>query len=77
MSSDVDECSIGDNVCGSPERNCTNTPGSFNCDCGPGTTKKGDNCEGCVLKLLYMRSAVNAFTPRSDQYAILLTLPIH
>ena len=52
MSADVDECSIGDNVCGSPERHCTNTPGSFNCECGPGTTKKGDNCEGCVLKLL-------------------------
>jgi len=43
---DVDECIIGDNVCGSPDRLCLNNEGSFSCECGTGFTRNiGDDCE--------------------------------
>lgn len=48
MSADVDECSVGDNVCGSSDRQCVNTVGSFTCECGKGTTGKGRYCKGSV-----------------------------
>ncbi|CAH3036958.1 unnamed protein product [Porites lobata] len=42
---DVDECSVGDNVCGSPDRLCKNVPGSFVCECQQGTTRDGNQCK--------------------------------
>ena len=43
---DVDECSVGDNVCGSPDQLCKNNYGSFVCECQPGTTRNGNECKG-------------------------------
>jgi hypothetical protein len=42
---DVDECSLYGNVC--PYNGvCVNTPGSYNCNCNPGTELRGRSCVG-------------------------------
>ena len=42
---DIDECAVNNGGC-SPEANCTNTPGSFNCTCHEGYSGDGFNCSG-------------------------------
>ena len=46
---DVDECAPGTNDC---DRNaeCTNTEGSFTCNCKPGFTGSGFMCTGMISK---------------------------
>ena len=40
---DVDECIVGSHDC-HPDANCTNSPGSFSCQCKPGFLGDGKNC---------------------------------
>ena len=50
---DIDECtSLGDNDCGSNAL-CTNTNGSYSCNCKDGFQGDGINCTGkeCSLKM--------------------------
>ena len=42
---DIDECALDLDNC-SPNANCTNTVGSFTCQCLPGFTGDGVECEG-------------------------------
>jgi len=42
---DIDECAMGNGGC-SPLANCTNTPGSFECECRLGYTGDGKTCHG-------------------------------
>ena len=47
LNQDVDECATNMHTCDVPQRAmCTNTDGSFNCECRPGYTGNGflDNC---------------------------------
>ena len=42
---DLDECSLSNSSC-HQNANCTNTNGSFECNCLPGYTGDGFNCSG-------------------------------
>ena len=42
---DIDECASGSHSC-SPFANCTNSNGSFSCNCGSGFTGDGMTCNG-------------------------------
>ena len=43
--SDIDECSSGNHKC-DPNATCTNTEGSYQCQCNSGYTGNGYNCAG-------------------------------
>ena len=45
-STDVDECCLGRDNCDPSSAACTNTIGSFECECLPGFTGDGVTCEG-------------------------------
>ena len=48
---DIDECDLGVDNC-SDNATCTDTVGSFNCNCNPGFEGDGVNCtsmRGCKL----------------------------
>ncbi|XP_028412141.1 microfibril-associated glycoprotein 4-like [Dendronephthya gigantea] len=49
---DVDECEKGTHKC-DKNANCTNTPGSFNCQCQRGYTGEGRKCEATSCLNLY------------------------
>ena len=42
---DINECSDGTALCAT-NADCTNTPGSFTCDCNRGYSGNGLNCVG-------------------------------
>ena len=43
---DIDECGLGRDTCDPSSATCTNTIGSFECECVPGFTGDGVTCEG-------------------------------
>ena len=43
---DVDECALVQNDCDPRHATCTNTIGSFECECLSGFTGDGGTCEG-------------------------------
>jgi len=55
LSPDIDEC-LESSPCGSPH-NCTNTPGSYTCDCAAGYRR--DDTGNCTGKV---RSQLNKIT---------------
>ena len=48
-STDIDECELETYLC-SPNANCTDTDGSFNCTCREGFEGDGFNCTGMYNK---------------------------
>eukprot|EP00041_Stephanoeca_diplocostata_P035105 m.1226699 g.1226699 ORF g.1226699 m.1226699 type:complete len:1645 (+) comp24638_c0_seq2:142-5076(+) len=42
--SDVNECELGSDTCDDPQHTCTNTDGSFVCECNDGYTVDGATC---------------------------------
>ena len=48
---DIDECANGTGDCDT-EAECTNTPGSYTCQCNQGYTGNGTNCTGMVMKFI-------------------------
>ena len=52
---DVDECTEQSHECSS-KANCTNTPGSYNCQCHVGYLLKedGKNCSGNDVTIIYL-----------------------
>ena len=44
-SADINECELETDLC-SPNANCTDTDGSFNCTCREGFEGDGFNCTG-------------------------------
>ena len=51
MYTDRDECALGQDNCNPNNATCTNTMGSFDCECLPAFSGDGVTCEG--QKLLY------------------------
>ena len=51
ISTDIDECASGNHSC-DRDAMCTNTEGSFNCACLPGSTGDGLSC-GKYVKGFY------------------------
>ena len=50
LTSDVNECAkVDDNDC-DVNATCTNTPGSFNCDCNKGFRGNGRDCRGSLCQ---------------------------
>ena len=51
--SDIDECAVGTDICGSRGR-CINTPGSYNCECVKSNQMKamGITCQGIIVNIL-------------------------
>ncbi len=49
--SDIDECSEGSHTC-DENANCTNTDGSFKCQCKIGFSGDGDTCTGIYMTFL-------------------------
>ena len=52
--SDVDECANGTNNC-HENAECSNTQGSFTCECKTGYGGNGTHCEGNSLSLLALQ----------------------
>ena len=52
---DIDECSNGSHNC-SENKTCTNTLGSYDCQCPPGFQEKinDDECKGITILLLLL-----------------------
>ncbi len=49
---DLNECTLGTHNCHPTLANCTNTPGSFRCQCKAGFNGDGVNCTGkCIINL--------------------------
>ena len=48
---DIDECVTGRHNC-SENANCTNTNGSFTCQCKEGYTGDGVECEGMMYRIV-------------------------
>ena len=49
---DLNECTLGTHNCHPTLANCTNTPGSFRCQCKAGFNGDGVNCTGkCMINL--------------------------
>ena len=69
---DVDECKSGLGLCGSAEvaKTCTNSPGSYTCDCQNGYELVSGTCRGishtcimsfyCIVKCIYYARAYGA-----------------
>ena len=59
-SSDINECKNGTHDCDQDNGTCSNTPGSYTCQCRPGYTGNGRNCSGIsylvssLLGVMYM-----------------------
>ena len=49
LSADIDECLEGTHNCNLTLANCTNTPGSFRCECIAGYSGDGVTCIGIYL----------------------------
>ena len=54
---DINECVEGSDSCHS-DANCTNTKGSYNCECKNGFNGNGYNCTGSYLYVWYVYSHV-------------------
>ena len=57
MSADINECKV--HPC-HDDANCTNSPGSYNCDCLPGYTGNGLTCTGTYTFTLIAAAAVQS-----------------
>jgi len=49
---DVNECAVDNGGCSS-NADCTNTPGSFTCDCVPGYIGDGLSCSGIITSTYF------------------------
>ena len=60
---DIDECEMGEHLC-SIDAICTNTNGSYMCECQPGYTGDGKNCTGQEIFCMhiYMLNFANGYT---------------
>ena len=52
MATDIDECCLGQDNCDPNSATCTNTIGSFECECLPGFTGDGVTCEGQLFLVI-------------------------
>ena len=52
---DIDECSEGSHTC-DENANCTNTNGSFKCDCKVGFSGNGKTCEGTYICTMFSKT---------------------
>ena len=54
VNADNDECTMGTNNCHA-NAECTNTPGSFSCDCVQGYSGDGVDCIGMHVAVLILK----------------------
>ena len=59
MFSDIDECSDESHACDG-NANCTNTNGSFKCDCKTGFSENGNTCTGIFGQCYERRNSIIA-----------------
>jgi len=59
LNTDKNECEIKKNICGLHSV-CTNTIGSFKCNCSDGFASKNDDGKNCSGELLCFQQMVNA-----------------
>lgn len=65
VSSDINECEIGAHNC-DRHATCTNTAGSFKCNCAPGWIGNGLKCTGNNMKLAEVLSVVIFYFINAD-----------
>ena len=60
-SADINECELETDLC-SPNANCTDTDGSFNCTCREGFEGDGFNCTGIIIIIKHSTKQVHIYT---------------